>query len=245
LKDQLLEEMLVNGDVKYAHHIECQQTCFRTLFITDKDIDTFKIHESKINGQVNICSFLMADKDLNNYSNPSFAKDYKGFKFNIDRGCVLAIGSQINIIINKDKEELANTSSIFSIRANLNPIETELKVNTTESKIVILVPEKTCNQYLHISASTLMPVLHAMVVQPALMQVLIELKEAATKNELYIYEDYRWYRALRKAAEKNSIAFDEEAMMAIDVFKVAQKLLDSPVIKGMDVLCSGDGDLDD
>lgn len=245
LTDDCLSEMISNGFVKYAHHIECQQTCFRVLVLTDKPIDEFKIHESKVNGLVQICSFLMADRDIQNYSNPSFSRDYKGFKFNIDRGCVLAIGNQVNMIINKEKEELANTSSIFSIRKNMDPAATELQVSTTGAKIVILIPEKTCNQYLNVSTTTLLPVLHAMVIQPALMQVLFELKEAAQKNELYNYDEFRWYRALRGTAEKLEIKFDEEAIASIDVFKTAQKFLDSPIMKAMETICSGDGETDD
>lgn len=245
LTDDCLSAMIANGQVKYAHHIECQQTCFRTLIVTDRASYEFKVHESKINGLVQICSFLMADQDIQNYSNPSFSRDYKGFKFNIDRGCVLAIGSQVNMIINKEKEELASTSSIFSIRKNLDPSATELQVSTTGQKIVILIPEKTCNQYLNVSTTTLLPVLHAMVIQPALMQVLYELKEAAQKNELYNYEGLRWYRALRRTAEKLELKFEEESIASMDVFKMAQKLLDSPVIKAMNTICSGDGEPDD
>lgn len=245
LTDDCLSAMIANGQVKYAHHIECQQTCFRTLIVTDRASYEFKVHESKINGLVQICSFLMTDQDIQNYSNPSFSRDYKGFKFNIDRGCVLAIGSQVNMIINKEKEELASTSSIFSIRKNLDPSATELQVSTTGQKIVILIPEKTCNQYLNVSTTTLLPVLHAMVIQPALMQVLYELKEAAQKNELYNYEGLRWYRALRRTAEKLELKFEEESIASMDVFKMAQKLLDSPVIKAMNTICSGDGEPDD
>ena len=157
----------------------------------------------------------------------------------------MAIGSQINMYINKEKEELANTSSIFSIRKNMDPSATELLVSTTNQKIVVLIPEKTCNQYLNVSTSMLLPVLHAMVIQPALMQVLYELKEAAQKNALFNYEGFRWYRSLRKTATKLGIKFEEEDLAEIDVFKTAQKMLDSPIIKAMDTICSGEEDLND
>lgn len=64
LTDDCLSAMIANGQVKYAHHIECQQTCFRTLTVTDRASYEFKVHESKINGLVQICSFLMADQDI-------------------------------------------------------------------------------------------------------------------------------------------------------------------------------------
>lgn len=241
--NQLLNDMIKNGSVKYAHHIECQQTCFRKLVLTDEKIHEEIIHESLLNGIVQVCTFLMADEELVGYANPNFAKDYRGIKFNLDRGCVMAIGSQINIAINKDKEDLSRTSSIFSIRRDHDPSHTELQVSTTGSKIVVLIPEKTCNQYLNLSNQAMfVPVLHSMVILPALMQVLSELKEAAQQNALYNYEDLRWFRGLKKTAEKLEISFDQDALTQINAFKVAQQFLDTPVVKALANICSGEGE---
>ena len=246
LNDELLASMIAEGKVKYAHHIECQQTCYRNLVLTDETEYKISIHENKLNGLVQICSFLMADVDIQNYANPSFSRDYRGFKFNLDRGCILAIGNQVNIIINKEKEDLSKTSSIFSIRKNLNPAETELQISTTGEKIVILIPETTCNQYLNLSNNgTLLPVLHSMVVLPALMQVLYELKEASKKGELFNYEDLRWFRGLRKTSEKLGITFDEQSIAGMNVYKTAQLLLDAPVVKALNNICGGDGEYSD
>lgn len=241
--NQLLNDMIKNGSVKYAHHIECQQTCFRKLVLTDEKIHEEIIHESLLNGIVQVCTFLMADEDLVGYANPNFAKDYRGIKFNLDRGCVMAIGSQINIAVNKDKEDLSRTSSIFSIRRDHDPSHTELQVSTTGSKIVVLIPEKTCNQYLNLSNQAMfVPVLHSMVIMPALMQVLSELKEAAQQNALYNYEDLRWFRGLKKTAEKLEISFDQDALTQINAFKAAQQFLDTPVVKALANICSGEGE---
>ena len=241
--NQMLNEMIKNGSVRYAHHIECQQTCFRKLVLTDEKSHEEIIHESLLNGIVQICTFLMANEDLVGYANPNFAKDYRGIKFNLDKGCVMAIGSQINININKEKEDLSRTSSIFSIRRDHDPNHTELQVSTTGAKIVVLIPEKTCNQYLNLSNQAMfVPVLHSMVIMPALMQVLCELKEAAQQNMLYNYEDLRWYRGLKKTAEKLEIKFDQEALSQINAFKVAQQFLDTPVVKALANICSGDGE---
>ena len=241
--NQMLNEMIKGGSVKYAHHIECQQTCFRKLVLTDEKVHEEIIHESLLNGKVQICTFLMANEDLAGYANPNFAKDYRGIKFNLDRGCVMAIGSQIDININKEKEDLARTSSIFSIRRDHDPSHTELQVSTTGAKIVVLIPEKTCNQYLNLSNQAMfVPVLHSMVIMPALMQVLSELKEAAQQNVLYNYEELRWFRGLRKTAEKLQIKFDQDALTQINAFKTAQQFLDTPVVKALANICSGEGE---
>lgn len=241
--NQMLNEMIKSGSVKYAHHIECQQTCFRKLVLTDEKVHEEIIHESLLNGIVQICTFLMANEDLVGYANPNFAKDYRGIKFNLDKGCVMAIGSQVNITINKDKEDLSRTSSIFSIRRDHDPSHTELQVSTTGAKIVVLIPEKTCNQYLNLSNQAMfVPVLHSMVIMPALMQVLSELKEAAQQNVLYNYEELRWFRGLKKTAEKLQIKFDQDALTQINAFKTAQQFLDTPVVKALANICSGEGE---
>lgn len=241
--NQMLSDMIRSGSVKYAHHIECQQTCFRKLVLTDEKTHEEIIHESLLNGTVQICTFLMANEDLAGYANPNFSKDYRGIKFNLDKGCVMAIGSQVNITINKDKEDLSRTSSIFSIRRDHDPSHTELQVSTTGAKIVVLIPEKTCNQYLNLSNQAMfVPVLHSMVIMPALMQVLSELKEAAQQNILYNYEDLRWFRGLKKTAEKLEIPFDQDALCQINAFKTAQQFLDTPVVKALANICSGDGE---
>ena len=41
--NQMLNEMIEKGSVRYAHHIECQQTCFRKLVLTDE-----KSHEVRL-----------------------------------------------------------------------------------------------------------------------------------------------------------------------------------------------------
>ena len=241
--NQMLNEMIKSGSVKYAHHIECQQTCFRKLVLTDEKVHEEIIHESLLNGIVQICTFLMANEDLVGYANPNFAKDYRGIKFNLDKGCVMAIGSQVNITINKEKEDLSRTSSIFSIRRDHDPSHTELQVSTTGAKIVVLIPEKTCNQYLNLSNQAMfVPVLHSMVIMPALMQVLSELKEAAQQNVLYNYEELRWFRGLKKTAEKLQIKFDQDALTQINAFKTAQQFLDTPVVKALANICSGEGE---
>ena len=246
LGNEKLLDMIAAGQVKYAHHIECQQTCFRKLILTDKSTEKIAVHENEVNGLVQICSFLMADQDISKYENLAFSKDYRGFKFDIDRGCIMAIGNQVNINIDKEKEDISKTSSIFSVRRNHNPSDTELKISTTGPKIVILIPEKTCNQYLSLSNNEmLMPVLHSMVVLPALMQVLLELKEAANKNELFNYEEYRWYRSLKKTSERLKINFSEEDIKDMDVFKTAQLFLDVPVVKALNNICSGEEGHDD
>ena len=86
------------------------------------------------------------------------------------------------------------------------------------------------------------PVMHSMIIIPSLIYALTEVKEART--HLYDFEDYRWFRSLRKAAEKMNCAFDEDVLESMDPFDFAQKLLDSPITKAVNYL-RGDTDEED
>ena len=198
LKNPGLEELMKAGKVKVAHHIECLQTCYRKLILTEENEHRFVIRDGEVNGKVQVCSFLVAMEDIPHYSNELFSQDYKGFNFNIEHGCVMAVGSQIDLRINKIKDDLANTSSIFSIIPNYDETVTNIIVDISGNKIVISVPEKSFAIYSNMSATMdIQPIMHSMLIIPALTYALTELKES--KDELYNYEDYRWFRSLRKA----------------------------------------------
>lgn len=238
LKNKELEEMLENGTVIIVHHIECPQTCFRDIIKTKKENEFISLRDSQVNGVVQVCSFLVANENISKYSNDLFAREYKGFKFDIEKGCIMAIGSQVDLRINKRRDDLVNASSIFSIIPNMDPSVMEIKINLTDNKIAIIIPEKTFGIYENMSSyMDIQPVMHSMFIIPALMYTFYELKDS---NELYIYEDNRWFRALRKACTKMDLELNEANLKTLDIFSISQKLMDSPIIKGVDYLGAGE-----
>ncbi len=244
INNDMLNELISEGKAAFVHHIECPQTCYRKAIETDETEKIFIEHESKLNGTVQICSMIIAISDINGYKNQSFSSDYKGFGFNIEKGCLMGIGKQINIDINKEKENLENTSSIFSIIPILDPEETMIHVETRDSKkITIHIPQKTYNRYRNLSRNLeIQPVMHSMIIIPALIQVFNELKSSG--SELYMYEEYKWFKALKKACKKHEITLDENGIKSIEPYRVAQLLMDTPTIKALKFLseCNGGDD---
>ena len=187
----------------------------------------------------------MANEDLKGYKNADFSADYRGFVFNIKKGCLLAIGECIEIELNKQKDDLENTSSIFSIVPNLDPNETiiNVDVSSTKSKIVIRIPIKGCNIYKNLSANLeLQSIMHSMIIVPALVQVFDELK--ASRHELYNYSDCRWFKALTKACKNLKIELTEQSLENFDSYKTAQLLMDSPTMRALAYLAGGSDDED-
>ncbi len=243
LNDTLLLQKIEQGEVVYAHHIECPQTCYRRVIKTKEKVKDILLKDKDVNGIVQICSFIIAEKDIDKYTNESFAADYRGWKFNIEKGCILAIGNQYNVRINKIRDDLANTSSIFSIVPNADQTENNLLVDLGQQKIVISLPEKTYQQYYNIQGYIdIQPAMHSMIIVPALVYVFSELRSTENLEEM---EYYRWYRSLKKACNGIGINIDEEGLKKMDLFKVAQQLLNSPISKAIEYSAMGGGIYED
>lgn len=238
LNDEKLSSMVSNGDLLYVHHFECPQTCYRRIVKTRDDNVDVLLKDSEVNGIVQICSFVVAAKDIEKYTNDSFSQDYMGWKFNIDKGCIMAIGKQYDLRVNKQRDDLANTSSIFSIVKNLDPLADSMTISLSQQKIVITLPEITFSQYTSVqNYIDVQPVMHSMLIIPALMYVFSELKNSG--NQLYEYEDLRWFRGLRKACEAIGITISEESVKTLDAVKTAQLLLNNPITKAIEFCALG------
>lgn len=115
---QSLLERIKNGDAKYVYHLECAQTGFRTVIQTDQLSETYTLFSQTVNGKLQICPFVVAVKDLKGYSSSDFHDDYQGEVFDIEAGCVLAVGKMAVLDITKSTDDIANTPSIFTIVPN-------------------------------------------------------------------------------------------------------------------------------
>lgn len=230
-----LQDLLNDGMVEIVYHIECPQTCFRTCFRTREKEASYLLKDTDVNGNVQVCSFIVAKTNIDNYTNKSFSSDYIDFSFDIEKGCVMAIGSQLNVRVNKIRDDLTNTSSIFSIVPNKDQMEITVITDLSKDKIVIMLPEKTYGLYANMqNYMDVQPAMHAMIIIPALMYALNEIKQ--DKEQLYNYEEHRWFRSLKKACEGIGITINEETLANIDTYKTAQLLLNSPVLKAMEYL---------
>lgn len=235
-----INELIKNNKAAFVHHFECAQTCFRTVVSTDDEKKEILIHQKDLSGIVQVCSIIVASEDINNYKNDNFSSDYKGISFNIKKGCVLAIGPQFNFDIKKEKDELESAESIFIIVPIKDANVKEIEIDTTNSKkLTIRMPQLSYNRYKRMSINlALQPLMHSILIIPALVVVFDELKSAG--DELYIYEDFRWFKSLKKACEKFNITLNQDGLANLDSYKTAQMLMDSPIVKALENMITED-----
>lgn len=240
---QSLLDCIKQGVAKYVYHLECAQTGFRTVVQTDKVSEVYTLLSKTVNGKLQICPFVVATQDIKGYSSEDFHDDYQGFKFDIEAGCVMAVGKMVTIDITKNIDDLANTPSIFNIVRNPDPSCQQMLVDMSGRKILIKLPLGDFYSYKALSTTPLaQPILNSLTVVPALIYVLEELK-ALSYQERAENADTLWYKVLSKAlltqfdCDIESEAFDNQNFMIL-----AQKLINSPLSDAFTFLTSSFND---
>ncbi|WP_303842020.1 hypothetical protein [Selenomonas ruminantium] len=236
-----LEALFNDGSIVTGCHVECSQCCYRRLFTTGNWEDDFYVDEARLNGKVEISTFLTATRDIPGYTSADFSEDYAGLSFDLQQGMRLGTGQWLTFQIEKSQDDFSDSSSIFSILLDVDKKHTELSIDYDERKIQIFLPEDAFNHYRALSRDPqYTEVLHGMLLIPALMKVFNDMKQSGTEG----WQDSRWFLSLRNAYEKAGRNFDQ-AIQDGDPFEEAQKLLAGPLAKGLEKLTQGDDSYED
>lgn len=237
-----LLECIKNGSAKYVYHLECAQTGFRTVVQTNKTAESYTLLNKSVNGKLQICPFIVAVNDLAAYTSSDFHDDYQGISFEIEAGCVMAVGKMVTVDISKDIDDLANTPSIFNITKNPDTSCKQMLVDMSQRKIIIKLPLSDFYSYKALSTTPLaQPILNSLTVVPALVYVLEELR-ALPVDERSENSDTLWYKVLSKVlltqfnCDIESEEFNNENFLVL-----AQKLINNPVSEAFTFLTSSFG----
>lgn len=228
-----IKKMIKAGECAYCYHVECPQTRFRAAYVTIDNTFKISLKDSTINGEVQICPFIVAMQDIDMYENILFSNTYKGFTFNIEKGCKLSVGTMTTAFIEKDREDFANVPSIFSIIKNIEGKYLEVDIN--KDKIIISLPEEEFNNYKNLRYNYAMnPIIYSMIITPSLVYLIEKLKDC--DQDYYEYENLRWFRALRKILLKFNVNIDDGGLENRESVELAQMLIDGPLCKAFNVL---------
>lgn len=184
-----------------------------------------------------ICAFIVAKEEIFDYYNSSFNDDYNGMKFRLQRGNIIAIGGQTNVEITKEIEELSKIPSIFTICRCAEDTDESMKVDIGGEKIAITLCNKSFGNYKMLSGMpSMLPVLHSMLIVPALIYTFETLKSEGISE----FEDLRWYKSINRTLRKNKLILNNELLENIPSFALAQKSLDLPIDRALEALVSQD-----
>lgn len=225
-----LNSLINQNKAEFVFHIECSQTLYRGIIKTSETEKAWRIQESKLNGRVNVCTFIVAKDQIPNYTNICFNKDYEGASFYVERGGILAIANQFNIDITKENEDLSKIPSVFSILRRDSDEDIGMQIEIDGDKIKLWLHDETFNNYKRISnLPAYQPLLHSALILPALIYTFEVLKSSGTEE----YEIYRWFRAIEQALKKSDIELNRELLENRHSYDLAQKILSLPISRGL------------
>lgn len=242
LTSSSLKKLIQEKKAKYVYHMECAQTGFREVLATPDIESHYILSSKKVNGKVQICPFIVAVDDINDYSADEFHEDYAGEIFSIESGCVMAIGKMAALDISKEIDDLANTPSIFSIIKNADANCKHMLVDYSGRKIIIKLPLNDYYSYKSLSQTpAAMPILNSLTVIPALVYVLGEMKALAVEERAE-NEESLWYSTIRKVLLKQfNCDIESENYNECNLFELAQKMINDPISDAFNILTSGFG----
>ena len=231
LTNKELLGLVRSGKASFVYHMECSQTGFRKVIRTDKLSSSYVLSNREVKNLVQICPFIVADENLQSYFSKDFDDDYKGMSFDVEEGCVLAVGQQVNADVSVRIDDLANTPSIFSIIQNTDETIKEMKVDGSGEKIVVQLPYNDYYSYKSLSQNPRFEtVLNALTIVPALVLVIEEIKRWDSEEMNRRGQDCGWFRSIRNVLLKEfDCDVEGGGLSGRESMELAQKLIGSPL----------------
>lgn len=223
-----LLNLINQGKASIVCHLECAKTKFRITNVLSLGNNNIELDKTILNGNLEILTTVVANSPIKNYHSNCFNKEYGNATFNFEIGSILAIANQITIAIDKDIFDLSKVPSIISIVKNPNDIK-KMQIDMTSDKIRVLLSKEDYNVYIHICKSELfVPIMHSTIIIPTLIYVFEELKRE--ENNYIEYQQYRWYKALSKAFDKQyGKSLEFKNLNTMDTLDLAQEILNTPI----------------
>lgn len=243
LRDDGLRRLIgVDRAAKIIVHVESPMTVFRRTYdiplpvcetAADGERLSVVISSADLSGTVSVCPFIVATRDIPDYSNESFNPDYEGEAFAIDCGAVLAEGRQKTFVADTAKEALALSPSVIKAVRSADPACRTLRNNFDGNKIVITMPAKMYDEYGTLKDTPEdRATIWAMVFVPALVEALttLGLTRRYEPAALADFMERSWCRALDKAIRKAwGWGIDSDQFQGEDYVQMASLLVKNSV----------------
>lgn len=224
--DLELNRLIQEKKAEFICEATCTNTLFREIFISEIPKIVIEIPRKTVKGKVQFKALLVAKQNINSYSNANFNSDYSGFKFDIEKGEMLAFFGEFSFDADIRYEKLKAVSSFMEIVPSDDMKYTY--VDLKKNKIEIQLPLETYNifQSDFISQEVkFVSVFHSSIVLNALLTALYNFEE----NKEFLWAKVIDYR-LKNEKQFEKVNFDDKE----NIPEIAQMLLGNPIKRLME-----------
>lgn len=226
-----LKTQISQGRAEYIIHIECSNTAFRTVIHTFSDEETYRINNSKVNGEVSLVGMVISKTDIPFYRNNTLNPDYNNIDLMVPRAAIMAYYNMPKINVLKNYEELAQEESLFSVVREMRLDQNEerpVHFALDPERIKIFVDEDVYSAYIQYQNNlTMRPLILSVLVMPALTFMMEELRAGHEE-----YESCRWFLKFSKFYQQQGKEFIEDVIEGdLTITEIVQELLQLPIGK--------------
>ena len=226
-KNKEIEKLISEGKAEYACELECKDTYLRHCY--HSSVSNFDIHVPRrsVNGRINFSCFVAAKTAIIGYSNSNFNEDYKGFKFDLDKGDLLVVFPLAYYNTNIRFDKLFAAGSFMQIVETANGID-KTWFNLEEDRILIELPHDMFVKYQSIG-NNFPELIHSSLVHNALVYALSNLSDYADKGKL-------WADSIMQRIQSEPQLQQYDLTDMQDVFRMADQLLQDPYKRLLDAI---------
>ena len=228
LDNETIQNLIKNGDAHYLVHMECPTTSFRQAYQSTQDEIIIELPQKNLNEKIEINTFIVAAKEIKEYTNPLFNMDFKDMKFYLSRGNMIAIGNAVEISI----EDKYNENSIIRITKRNDDSLDALRVDTSKSEyIIISLPGRLRDLYCNLGSGQFENICRSIIILPVMMVVLKTMQVAANDDDTSVTE-LHWYKVIEswldnQGIDVKDIDFDNEGENS--ALAIAQIIFKNPI----------------
>ena len=228
LQNQEMLDLIRMVYAEYVLHLECSSTSFRKVIRSDVSEIAYSIPKSRVNVEVTVLALVVAKRRIENFISDSLNEDYEGESITFEKASILAYKNLPRIYVYKNYEELAGNESLFSIIKVGLPDDEEVKPLTfdlTGDRIKIMVDPKTYAAYIHFQQKS--SIAMSMLVMPALLYMIDELKESFDS-----FSNYIWFVKMKQFYKAQGKDFRDDVIFSDrNIVEIAQEMLKWPIGK--------------
>lgn len=218
----------------YALHVECSPTLYRTIYKSFEENFTIEIPANEVDGKVQLCPFILAVENLDEYTNSNFHPDYNGVSFKVRKGDVLAIDRDRDFDAMKETDVLKNISSIFRVRRAQEDTAPPHTLDIEGQLIAIYLSYDNHRVYNYLQKDiNFQPVLSTMVIIPALVNIIDIIK--SSDFNIAEFEDKRWFRSLRRRLKELGMEVENPDTLE-ESLVVAEKIIGDPITTALNCI---------
>jgi len=225
-----INNLFQDSKVDYVCEAMCSNTLFREMYRSKSNIIEFEISKKRVKGKVEFTCLMVANQNIEGYSNSESHSDYNDYIFDIEKGEVLAFFGEFHFDADIKYEKLKAVSSLMVI------VEAEDKdldftnIVLNKPKIEIQLPSIDYilyNMPMLSKEVNFAPIFHSSIVLYTLNIALYNLNENL---------DYPWAKAISYRLEHEEQFKNLSILEKDHIPKIAQRLLGNPINRLMNGL---------